>query len=231
MQPPQNYLSDDILENSPVVANCAMNRKRGLRGVNSYEKDLGLDIQELCLNALRQRGCFSWLDICCGEANALYDLSDAFPQNAGKVQLVGIDLVGTFAPERSDTRVSIIEGSFLKWEPNDTFDLITCVHGLHYMGDKLKAIDKALSLLNQEGQFHGHFDLNECVLKNGTMCNLLKEHLRKSSLKYNSRKRILTGFFPSRLQHPWTYLGASDEAGPNYTGQPSVAAYYSSSNE
>ena len=124
MQPPQNYLSDDILENSPVVANCAMNRKRGLRGVNSYEKDLGLDIQELCLNALRQRGCFSWLDICCGEANALYDLSDAFPQNAGKVQLVGIDLVGTFAPERSDTRVSIIEGSFLKWEPNDTFDLI-----------------------------------------------------------------------------------------------------------
>jgi hypothetical protein len=32
------------LEQSSVVANAAMNRDRGIAGVNSYERDLGFDL-------------------------------------------------------------------------------------------------------------------------------------------------------------------------------------------
>ena len=36
-----NLLQEKELIWSPVVANCNMNRKRNLSGVNSYEKDIG----------------------------------------------------------------------------------------------------------------------------------------------------------------------------------------------
>jgi hypothetical protein len=43
-----NYLSDDILERSAVVANCRMNRERNLLGSNGYEKELGFNPLDFC---------------------------------------------------------------------------------------------------------------------------------------------------------------------------------------
>lgn len=38
-----DLLDDDQLERSAVVANCRMNRERGLLGTNGYGRELGLD--------------------------------------------------------------------------------------------------------------------------------------------------------------------------------------------
>src|SRR4051812_27297976 len=48
---PMRLLSDDILERSAVVANCRMNRERGLVGSNGYAKELGFNPLDL----LRER--------------------------------------------------------------------------------------------------------------------------------------------------------------------------------
>jgi hypothetical protein len=39
----RRLLSDAALAESAVVANCAMNRERGLAGVNSYARELGFN--------------------------------------------------------------------------------------------------------------------------------------------------------------------------------------------
>ena len=40
---------------------------------------------------------------------------------------------------------AIFEASLAAWRPERTFGLITCVHGLHYVGDKLGLISRAAS--------------------------------------------------------------------------------------
>ena len=72
-------LDDARLERSAVVANNAMNRERGLAGVNSYERELGFDPAT--------RAGEAWLDLCCGSGRAL--IQAARPG----LTLVGVDLV------------------------------------------------------------------------------------------------------------------------------------------
>ena len=36
-------VEDKELENSPIVANCRMNRERNLHGTNGYDRDLRFD--------------------------------------------------------------------------------------------------------------------------------------------------------------------------------------------
>ena len=55
-----DLLDDERLERSAVVANNAMNRLRGLDGVNSYERELGFRPLEIL------RGTASCVDLCCG---------------------------------------------------------------------------------------------------------------------------------------------------------------------
>jgi hypothetical protein len=76
---------DEELERSSVVANNAMNRERGLDGVNSYARDLGFHP----LKVLPPNG--SWLDLCCGRGNALIEAAQRRTGN-----LVGVDLVDFF---------------------------------------------------------------------------------------------------------------------------------------
>jgi len=39
----KRLLNADELEDSPVVANCTMNRERDLRGSNGYEVEVGFE--------------------------------------------------------------------------------------------------------------------------------------------------------------------------------------------
>src|SRR3954463_3343953 len=68
-----DLLGDDELERSAVVANCRMNRVRGLTGSNGYGVEIGFDP----LNFLRVRMAESreaaWLDLCCGSGKALIE--------------------------------------------------------------------------------------------------------------------------------------------------------------
>ena len=58
------YLPDEDIRNSPVVANCRMNRKRKLVGINSYEKELGFNIADYLIGkASGSTKIVRWLDM------------------------------------------------------------------------------------------------------------------------------------------------------------------------
>ena len=84
------HLDDAALERSPIVANCAMNRERTLRG---YVRELGIDV-------LAEAGGGRWLDLCCGTARALTEAAAANPE----LGITGIDLVDHFAPAPPSVR-------------------------------------------------------------------------------------------------------------------------------
>jgi hypothetical protein len=93
--------TDDELASSAVVANNAMNRERGLLGVNSYQRALGFDPLAFLRGRLAEAGGASWLDLCCGEGNALIQAAGLLAGEAeGRAVVVGVDLVGRLEPGR-----------------------------------------------------------------------------------------------------------------------------------
>ena len=69
--------------------------------------------------------------------------------------------------------------------------------------------------------------------------NNLRDHFGKSigpdllndwksmGWRYDEKQRLLTIKGYSDWEMYWKYLGANDQAGPNYTGQEAVNSYYS----
>lgn len=207
-------LGDDALEASSVVANRAMNRTRRLAGRDGYSRVLGIDIAGF----LGERGPARWLDLCCGSGRALLDAAELLPE----VEITGVDLVGYFAaPPRG--RVRFETASITTWEPAGRYDLITCVHGLHYVGDKLGVLTRAASWLTGDGVFVANFDAAGVRLP---ASRRVGPALRNAGFDYDGRARRVrrTGRLTAEL--PLRYLGADDHAGPNYTGQPAVDSYY-----
>ena len=205
-------LTDEALEASSVVANTAMNRERRLAGRDGYSRVLGFDILSLPPGA-------RWLDLCCGSGRALLDAAAARPD----LDLTGVDLVGYFAaagPVRFET------ASITAWEPSGRFDLVTCVHGLHYVGDKLGALLRAASWLSEDGLFVANFDVAGIRVPGGARRVL--PALRAAGFTYDSRTRRIRRAGPFSGTLPFRYLGADDRAGPNYTGQPAVTSSYES---
>jgi SAM-dependent methyltransferase len=208
-------LDEETLARSSVVANNAMNRERGLTGPNSYSKDLGVDVE-----ALLDTGS-AWLDLCCGSGRALVEAAALF---GDRVRIVGLDLVDFFVDAAGP---ELITGSVATWRPDGTFDLITCVHGLHYVGDKLGAITRAVSWLRPDGRFVANFDAADVRDADGVpLRRSLTSALRKAGIDYDARKRRLSCVGPRSVVLPFDYLGADDQAGPNYTGQPAVVSHY-----
>ena len=129
-------LDDASLESSSVVANIAMNRERGVLGVNSYEKELRLNPVAFLEDRLRDRGEASWLDLCCGCGKALVEAARRLSRTAAcdRVVLHGVDLVDMF-PQVADGLdfVRLEAVSLHDWQSPREYDLVTCVHGLHYI--------------------------------------------------------------------------------------------------
>lgn len=70
-------------------------------------------------------------------------------------------------------------------------------------------------------------DLASIRLANGRPAGRrLTAQLRAAGLYYDPRRRRVTCTGPRELILPYTYLGADDHAGPNYTGQPAVNSHY-----
>jgi trans-aconitate methyltransferase len=144
------------------------------------------------------------------------------------VKLKGIDLVNTFLPV--DQHIKCIEfesESLIDWMPDQTYDLITCVHGLHYLGDKIKVIEVAISALSPSGLFIANLDLNNIVIEGANKRSYLKNSFKQYDIDYNSRLKMLKKIRGMTIKFNLRYLGANDEYGPNYTGQDSVTSYYS----
>jgi SAM-dependent methyltransferase len=222
-------LSEKELIWSWVVANSKMNRKRNASGVNSYEKELKIKPEVFLEEFIRQFGSVKWLDICCGEGKALIQAAENLATNGlqDKARLKGIDLVDAFQP--IPPLISCVElevKSMVDWVSTEEYDLITSVHGLHYIGDKLKVLSVILERLSAEGIFIANLDLSNFHFLNGDADKYLKEIFRQNNVQYNNRTRLLTCKSARHINFKVTYNGANDEAGPNYTGQDAVCSVY-----
>jgi len=170
----------------------------------------------------------SWLDLCCGTGRALLDAAQLFRGEGalGRIMLVGVDLVSMFYLVPPDIDCLRLEAAPVSiWRPNQKFDLVTCVHGLHYIGDKLNMIQKAASWLNQ-GRFLAHLEYNNLHLRGGSPGTHIGKHLGKAGFKYNASRHLLSCKGPCHFSLAYRYLGADDTAGPNYTGQAAVNSFY-----
>jgi SAM-dependent methyltransferase len=214
---------------STVVANCRMNRERGLTGVNSYVKELKLDILSLLEEKARQGEMVRWLDICCGTGKAL-DEAATFLLKKGitNVRIEGWDIAGLFIHQYEKlSNLQLIADTISHWQPAHSYDLITCVHGLHYIGDKVGLIEKGVSVLTPEGTFVSNLDLKNIKKLDGiSLERRLRKTFQQFGLQYNARQHLLVCRGQKRMQAGLRYLGANDQAGKNYTGQEVVDSYY-----
>lgn len=229
-------LDHKTLERSSVVANLRMNRERGAVGVNSYEKDLGFSpvqfLRERLETGERQKTDepVAWLDLCCGRGRALLDAAALLdsPGRAGSVHLHGVDLVDMFDPLPSGANAVHLEAASLHdWNAPRQYDLITCVHGLHYLGDKLAVIERACRALTSDGRFVASVDLDNFRDAEGNSIGLeIKKAWQSEGLAYDRRRHLLVCEGVRKIALGYRFLGADDTAGPNYSGQEAVNSIY-----
>jgi len=219
---------DDELERSAVVANCRMHRERGLDGTNGYGRELGFRPLDLLRGRLDAGRTAAWLDLCCGSGRALIEAARIARDEGLGLEIVGVDLVGMFRPRDPGLAcLRLVEASLSTWRPDRRFDLITCVHGLHYVGDKLGLIARAASWLTDDGRFAASLELANLRLAGGVAAN--REHaraLRRAGLEYDARRKLVARRGRAEVSLPYRYLGADDRAGPHSTGQPAVNSHY-----
>jgi len=219
-RPPPQLIKDDELTGHSVVANSTMNRERVLTGVNSYTRELGFDPSEF-LNGHGPTP--SWLDLCSGESLALRAAAQQLPQAV----ITGVDLVGPLRPAALPGGLELITADLGEWSPARQYDLITCVHGLHYIGDRLALLGRAASWLTDTGLLVAHLDPVTLRRPDGTDASRpVVAALRAAGFEYSARHHRLSLRGGRVVRFPFTYLGADPCVGPNYTGQPAVASYY-----
>ncbi|MBC9934706.1 methyltransferase domain-containing protein [Chitinophaga qingshengii] len=222
-------LSSSALRWSPVVANNRMNRKRQASGINSYEKELHFK-PETYLNAcLQESGQVKWLDLCCGEGNALLQYARTVEARHQQqyVHLKGIDLVDQYQAIPADiTCVQFETRSLDGWTGEERYDLITCIHGLHYVGDKLSLLAAALRSVSSQGLWVANLDLKSIRIEGDPRHHYLKKIFSENDISYNSRRKLISCKGTRDITFAVIYQGADDKAGPNYTGQEAVDSYY-----
>ena len=101
--------------------------------------------------------------LCCGSGRALIQAARHVREAGlpGRVELAGVD-------RRTPSTRCLVRcraltwpaRSVAAWEPARSFDLITCVHGLHYVGDKLALLTRAASWLTPDGRLVADLDLS-----------------------------------------------------------------------
>lgn len=226
----QPLLDDERLEQSCVVANNRMNRERNALGTNGYEVELGFDPIQFLIERHQTNGTASWLDLCCGRGRALIE-AGAVIRSAGRAsgtRITGIDLVDMFDAVPDDLAIVDLKvASLHDWNTENQFDLITCVHGLHYIGDKLGLITRASMWARAEGVFYANLDLANLRSVTGQE---FATAFADAGMSYDPQKHLLQ-FRRDELKQTsrifsWQYLGANDQAGPNYTGQEAVCSVY-----
>jgi SAM-dependent methyltransferase len=225
----RQLLDDDDLHASAVVANCSMNRERQLAGVNSYARELGLDPLGVLRAAIAGSGTGAWLDLCCGAGRALIQAAVALRDEnlLPRAAITGVDLVDAFAPRPAGLPgLQLVASPVAAWTPSRSFDLITCVHGLHYIGDKLAALTRAASWLTPDGLLVADLDLAGISIAGQPATRRLSRALRDAGFAYDSRRHRISRKGTLEAALPLRYLGADDRAGPNYTRQPAVASHY-----
>jgi trans-aconitate methyltransferase len=217
-----------------------MNRERRFVGENSYSKDLRVDLAEFLQDRLAEANSthlrvtlelptVRWLDLCCGQGFALRQAAQMFPAQQGQatLEIVGVDLVVDPRNAPQFPHLTFVEAALPRCWPTREFDLITCVHGLHYLGDKFAVIAQAVACLKPDGLFAAHLDpANLRHRYDARFGATVVRWLKRSGFEYHARFRRIICRGPRSLDAPWRFLGADDQAGPNFTGQPAVNSWY-----
>jgi SAM-dependent methyltransferase len=221
-------LDDDDLEKSGVVANCRMNRERRLTGSNGYERELRFHPLDFLRSVYATCGKANWLDLCCGSAMALAEAAAIVQAERLPITIVGVDLVqSSTGIEREYDCLHLVETSLTYWQPHEQFDLITCVHGLNYIGDKLGLIARAAGWLTERGRFVANLDLDNVKIRDHqSESRIDSAELRRNGFTYSTRTKLVQCEGGRQCAFALTYLGADDTVGPNHTGQAAVDSYY-----
>lgn len=203
-----------------MVADNTMNRGRGLSGVSSHAREPGRDP----LDALAGRTAPTWLDLCSGEGMALREAAAVLPADA---VLTCVDLVGPMFPAPLPPAVELVTASVSAWAPERTHRLITCVHGLHCVGDPLGLPARGATWLTADGLLPAHFDPGLIRRADGSPAGpAAPAALRAAGFRYSRSRSLLVLEGARRPVLPFRHLGADPDAGPGCTGQPAVAAHY-----
>ena len=224
-----NLLTENELIWSAVIANNRMNRKRKASGINSYEQELKFKPEQFLNDAMATHNPVKWLDLCCGEANALLQYAGELAEKGmqDKALLEGVDLVDQFQPIPPNiTCLKLKIQPLNNWVADGSYHLITCIHGLHYIGDKLAVIKTALQAISDGGLFIANIDLANIKVRGDRNSQYLRRFFTDNKIDFNARKKIIKCEGPRFISIPLSYLGADDKAGPNYTGQEVVDSYY-----
>lgn len=230
MSTPPQLLDDAALEFSSVVAHRFMNRERELRGGNGYAREIGFDAFDFLAERAAARGRAGWLDLCCGSGRALIDAAQlAMERGIGeRIAIRGVDLVDHFARvPRELASPELVTASLHGYATAERYDLITCVHGLHYIGDKLGLLARACGWLTEDGVLVATLDLGTLRLAHRSDAKRpIARALRSCGLEVDTRRHRVRCTGARTITHPWTYLGADDGAGPSFTGEPAVTSCY-----
>lgn len=203
-----------------------MNRERNLIGANGYDTELRFCPLTFLEETVERNGSARWLDLCCGSGKALIQAAEQLGSDGLQIEIVGVDLVGMFLPSKFSC-LKMIEASLNTWQPVGQFDLITCIHGLHYIGDKLSLICRIASWLTEGGKFVAHLDMNNIKLEGDHSAGrIVTASLRQQGFSYSFDTRLIEREGSREVALPFEYLGADDQAGPNYTRQPAVDSWY-----
>jgi SAM-dependent methyltransferase len=126
------------------------------------------------------------------------------------------------------SRVDLVSAPVETWQTEEKFDLITCVHGLHYVGDKLDVLKRASRWIKEDGRLLMHIDYQNLRIAGQRHSGIqIGRDLRRAGFKYISGRHLLVR--DGNNHHdplPYRYLGADDKAGLNFTGQAAVDSYY-----
>lgn len=222
---PRRLRRDELIK-SDVVANCQMNRERGLRGSNGYQHDLRFDLVAFLRDTCRRQGEAVWLDLCCGSGKALVEAAEIAAAESLPLAIIGVDLAGMFTATADRPQLRLVKSAVEDFRPPTRCDLITSVHGLHYVGDKLGVIAQAAGWLKEQGRLVANLDAKSIRVEEEDSATGVIRALRQAGFRYSPRSKLLEKEGRCELQLPLVYLGADDAAGPNYTGQPAVDSYY-----
>lgn len=226
--PPLSLMDLGALEWTDVVANCTMNRERRLEGGNGYGRELGQAPLNLLRTAIERNGSAAWLDLCCGQGRALIEAARVLEKAGQRADVVlhGIDLVDMFAQASGPSPPQFFVASLHAWEAPRSYDLITCVHGFHYIGDKLDLLARVSRWLTPEGTLLAHLDFDSIHIEGKASRAWLRTALKRHGFTYHPQRRLVRRIGPAVIDWGLDFLGADPKAGPNYTGQPAVDAYY-----
>ncbi len=220
------------LELSCVVANNRMNRERVATGSNGYESEIGFDPIEFLVQRYEACGQVRWLDLCCGRGKALIETAARFAELGLTANscFVGVDLVNMF--DEIPASLDFVEfecSSLHQWQTSLRYDLITCVHGIHYVADKLDLILRAAGWLEAGGRFRCSLDLAN--LGHAKQASFdFEGFLERFGFEFHQGAHLLSIDGGESNLPDWNgqfvFVGADENAGPNYSGQEAVNSYY-----